>query len=287
MSRLFVAPRTLGALVAMLVVWHSAIASAQTATGEANFKKICAACHTIGGGRLVGPDLMGVNERRSPEWLLKFIASSQTVVQSGEPTAVALFKEFNMVMPDAPYSAAEITEILAFIGSKSGSQDVAVATTARAATPEEIRTGQQLFEGTIRLTNGGAPCNSCHHVANDAVIGGGILAKELTTVFSRLGGPGIHAILGSPPFPVMEQAFKDRPLTEEEIVALVGFLQDADQHHAFQQPRDFGFKLFYSGFAGLVPLVGLYAFVWRRRKTRPVNYQVFERQVHTRDDRAS
>ena len=38
-------------------------ASAQE-SGQQIFQKSCAACHSIGGGRLVGPDLAGVNDKR-------------------------------------------------------------------------------------------------------------------------------------------------------------------------------------------------------------------------------
>ena len=165
---------------------------------------------------------------------------------------------------------------LAFL--KTGGYGIAL----RAATPEDIRKGQGLFQGTIRFANVGPACNSCHHVRNDAVIGGGVLARELTTVFGRLGAPGVQAILGRAPFPVMEQAYMGRALTEDEVVALVGFLQEADRQQAFQQPRDYGFKLFYSGTAGFVGLMGLYALFGRGRKKHPVNHKIFERQVKTK-----
>lgn len=266
----------------LMVVSTLAGAEARAGGGDENFNKVCGACHTIGGGRRVGPDLKGVAERRSDEWLLKFIASSQAMVRSGDPTAAALFKEFNnMVMPDAPYSESEIREIIAFIKGDAGGTSAAAAPAAptRPVTPEDIRRGQEIFQGKIRLRNGGPSCNSCHHVKNDAVIGGGVLARELTSVFGRMGAPGISAILGSPPFPVMDEAYRGRPLTEDEVFALVGFLQDADKHQAFQQPRDYGFRLFYSGAAGFVVLMGLVAVFGRRRKKHPVNHEIFERQV--------
>jgi len=201
------------------------------------------------------------------------------MIQSGDPRAVARFAEFNkVVMPDAPYSEDAIKEILAYI--KSDPSPPAVAPT-RPATPDDVFRGQELFQGHLRFLNGGPPCNSCHHVKNDAVIGGGVLAKELTSVFASMGAPGIQAILGKPPFPVMDEAYRDRPLTDDEVFAMVGFLQDADQHQAFQQPRDYGFRLFYSGAGVFVVLMGLCALFGRRRKQYPVNHQIFERQVRT------
>jgi len=281
MSTLFVARRTLLAIVAMSIGWTSQLGRAEAATGAKNFNDVCGACHTIGGGKRVGPDLKGVNERRSEEWLLKFIKSSQTVVKSGDPTATALFNEnAKIVMPDVTLSPAEIKEILAYI--KSGGAAAPAAPTLRAGTPEDLRKGQELFQGTIAFANGGPACNSCHNVQNDAVIGGGVLAKDLTSVFGRMGAPGVQAILGKAPFPVMDEAFKDRPLTEDEIVAMVTFLQDADAKQQLQQPRDYGFKLFYSGVGGLAAIMALYGVLWRRRKKHPVNHHVFARQVRTR-----
>ena len=39
--------------------------------GAAIFKANCTACHMIGGGRLVGPDLQGITEKRTKDWLKK------------------------------------------------------------------------------------------------------------------------------------------------------------------------------------------------------------------------
>lgn len=278
MIRRLVARRTLLAIVTTLAVMTFAV-GASGATGAENFNKVCGACHTVGGGKRVGPDLKGATDRHSEEWLLKFIASSQTVVKSGDPAATALFNEFKVVMPDAPYNVVEIKDILDFI--RAGGTGAAPVVSMRPATPEDIHIGEELFQGTIAFTNGGPACNSCHHVRNDAVIGGGILAKELTSVFGRMGAPGVQAILGKPPFPVMDEAFKGRPLTDDEVVALVAFLQNADAQQAFQQPRDYGFKLVYSGAGGLVVLMGFYGVFWRRRKNLPVNHKIFERQIKT------
>lgn len=263
------------------VAGNPAAAGAQTLTAADRYSRLCATCHTIGGGRLVGPDLKGVHDRRSEAWLLRFVASPQKMIQAGDTIAIRLQQEFTMVMPDPPYSSAELQEILDYIKS-GGSGSAVAAAPGRAATPEDVRQGQEIFQGSLRLSRGGPACNSCHHVRNDAVIGGGVLAKELTSVFGRLGGAGIQGILGKPPFPVMEEAYRDRPLSDVEVFALVSFLQEADRQQAFQQPRDYGFKLVYSGTAGFAVLLAVFWVVGRRRKTHPVNRAIFDRQVKSR-----
>ncbi|MBI2223790.1 MAG: cytochrome c [Betaproteobacteria bacterium] len=112
-------------VVGLLVVagWliGSQSASAQE-TGQQVFQKSCAACHSIGGGRLVGPDLAGVNDKRPEDWLLKYIKSSQTLVKSGDKTATALFEEFNKIpMPDQALSDDQIKKVLAHIKETGGS----------------------------------------------------------------------------------------------------------------------------------------------------------------------
>ena len=250
-----------------------------TEQGQEKFQTLCSVCHTIGGGRLVGPDLQGVSERRSEGWIIRFVQHSQELVAAGDPDAVAVFQEFNrMPMPDQPLSDEEVRGIIAYIRG-AGSTVAAPPAVQEGATDAQVLLGQALFQGTTRFTSGGPTCNSCHEVRNDAVIGGGVLARELTTVFSRLGGPGVRAILGSPPFPVMQRAYAGKPLTDEEIVALVGFLQRADEEHAFHQPRDYGPKLFASGIVGAAILVGLSALVWRGRLKGSVNQAIYDRQI--------
>ncbi len=252
--------------------------AAQQDDGRQHFETLCVVCHTVGGGTLIGPDLRGVEDRRSEDWIIRFVQSSQQMVSAGDSTAVALFEEYgSILMPDAPLTDAEIRSVIAY----TSQGEALAAAPAPDATAEQVVHGQDLFQGTARFSNGGPTCGSCHDVANDAVIGGGVLAAELTTVFSRLGGPGVRAILGSPPFPVMQQAYMHRPLTDDEVVSLVGFLQKADEEQALHQPRAYGIALFGSGVVGAALLMGLFSLTWRGRKRGSVNQEIFDRQIRS------
>jgi cytochrome c2 len=274
-----------------LLVWslpnHSALAEAP---GSATFGGLCVACHTFGGGRLVGPDLAGVTERRSEQWLVDFITSSQAMIQAGDPDAVALFEEYNrMIMPDALVDEQEVRAVISYMKAQSpGSTDAdespqatppAVVEAETPPTPQVIELGQNLFQGTVRFENGGTTCNACHDVTHDAVIGGGNLAAELTSVFSRMSSAGVEAILGSPPFPVMQAAYAEQPLTEEEIDALVAFLENVDEEELTRQPRDYGLGLFSSGVIGTAVVYGFCGLLWRGRKKASVNQDIYDRQV--------
>lgn len=57
--------------------------------GETLFQSKCSACHTIGGGVRVGPDLAGVTGRRDRAWLSQWILAPDKVLAAGDPTATA------------------------------------------------------------------------------------------------------------------------------------------------------------------------------------------------------
>lgn len=165
--------------------------------------------------------------------------------------------------------------------AKDAAASAASATApAVAPTPEEIKRGQDLFDGRIRFASKAASCNACHHLNHAAIIGGGNLSTDLTQSFSRMGKEGMAAILGNAPFPVMQAAYAGKEITADEIRALTAFLQHADQQQASTpQPRDVGLKMSVAGIAGLVGLMGFFSLIGRRRKQQSVNQEIYDRQV--------
>lgn len=255
--------------------------------GEAIFKSTCAACHTTTSKRLVGPGLANIQDRVTIEWFTKFVRSSQTLINSGDAEAVRIFEEYNkVVMPDQGLSDAEINAVFDFIKIKSPaiSEVTAKETVEEEVIPFEptesdIAMGQDLFSGEQRFENGGPSCIYCHNLATDRIIPGGLLAKDLTTVFSRMGGDaGLTAILNAPPFPAMTEAYKNKSMTRAEIFAVTAFLNQVDKESGTESATAISPLLVY-GFIAFLIWVGVVLLVWLHRKKYAVNKRIFERQL--------
>jgi len=253
--------------------------------GEDIFKATCAACHTIGKGRLVGPDLKNITEKRSPDWLVTFIQSSQTVIKRGDADAVAIYKEYsNLLMPDNALSTTQANAVIKYIkaassGSSSGDSQAAATDFLENATQKDIDEGVLLFGGEKRLTNGGASCISCHSVKDDRVFSSGTLAKELTETYGAMGSAGVSAIIRSSPFPAMNETYKNNPLTEEEVFALTAYLKSVNDNRFYQIPVDFGFTFAFFGIAVFVMILLATIVLYFKRKTKSVYHEIHSRQT--------
>lgn len=95
--------------------------SALASTGEALFtQRACNACHTIGGGRLVGPDLTGVTDRRTYEWIVSMITKPDSMIRD-DPTAKQLFGEYMTPMANQNVTREEASALYQFLRRSSGS----------------------------------------------------------------------------------------------------------------------------------------------------------------------
>lgn len=246
--------------------------SSTAQSGEELFKTHCATCHTVGKGKLIGPDLSGVYNKMNDDWLHSFIRSSQKMVQSGDKDAVAIFNEFKIPMPDNPLSDQQISSILDYIKQSDSSGGAAGAQTAQkpaqapsdstgakpdststgavAAAPDtvkyssdDVNLGSNLFFGIEPFVNDVPPCMSCHDINNPLALGGGRLARDLSASYPKLGAGGIQAILANPPFPAMKAAIKGQ-VTPEEITALSAFLKSGSERSNYKKPSEAGIFLF-------------------------------------------
>ncbi|GAB1714964.1 MAG: cytochrome c, class I [Nitrobacter sp.] len=198
--------------------------AADAAAGKKLFEeKTCSACHSVGGGDLVGPDLKGVTKERSSEWLHAWISAPDAMIAKKDPIAVELVKKYNgMEMPNLGLNPSEIDNILAFLGSGGGGGASAAAAPALKGNAEK---GKDLFTGNERFANGGPPCMACHSTGGLGAFGGGHLGPDLTEVAKRLGGAsGLTAWLGGLPTPTMKAVWSKQPPTPQERADVAAFL---------------------------------------------------------------
>jgi len=202
--------------------------SVQASEGEQAYQQKCMACHTIGGGRLVGPDLKGVNALRDHDWLVRWIVEPDKMLAEGDALAKQLLQEYNNIpMPNFGVSEAEAKNILAYIEAKSGGE-VSEPTTSpqpvSTSSPESgdelitepttspapagpvedapwkkpvltssddtpnIAIGKALYLGQKSFANDGPACITCHRNTDIGGLGGGTLGPDLTKVHLRYGG---------------------------------------------------------------------------------------------------
>jgi protein SCO1/2 len=84
--------------------------------GEYTFKQHCTACHTLGQGPHIGPDLLGVTRTRNREWLARFIYAPDKMLADGDPIAKELFEQYkNVRMPNLALSREDVVAVVNYL----------------------------------------------------------------------------------------------------------------------------------------------------------------------------
>ncbi len=293
------------AVAVLLAVGLLSTPPAGAETGKETFAKMCVSCHAPDGGGVpaLGPNLTddcflhGASE-----------AEIRAVVANGSPTNPMMIGFEPQIGVESVQAVAqyvhgligtnveggrECQEAGSDAGAKAGAVPSPKAAAPKAAAPKaaaakaaapalegDIDRGSKLFQGLIRFENGGPSCISCHTVRNDAVISGGTLGKDITEKVTVASGAMVGGFVQSKP--VMQKAFADSPLTEQEQADLAAFLADTYEQGQ-SMPGDTGIKLALSGVAGTVLLLGLYTMLWGRRKRFSVNRDIYDRQIKSSD----
>ncbi len=260
--------------------------------GKEVFKQNCSACHSIGKGKLVGPDLAGIADRRAEEWIVSFVKNAQAFGET-DADAKTIINEYGYPMPNQNVNDAEIKAIISYIAESSPATTASVKETEPVeekvadptldpanASANDITSGLHLFEGSKRLENGGVSCITCHNVQHKDLIAGGLLAKDLTKVYERLGGAGLNGILSAPPFPAMASSYQNHPLTEKEIYQLSAFFNDAAVNNVYQPQRVYNdHLLLYGGGVAFLVIASIILLVYIERKRKCVKEDIYKRQI--------
>ena len=87
--------------------------------GEQIYRTRCASCHTLTGNEIagaLGPDLLGVNERREKRWLFDWLKAPDRMLKKKDPIAMALYEQYNkLAMPNMRLNKEEAVVLLDYI----------------------------------------------------------------------------------------------------------------------------------------------------------------------------
>jgi protein SCO1 len=98
----------------------NAIAAIPEQQGEGLFRKLCVACHTIGVGKRIGPDLRDVTQRRDEKWLNRFIMNPDRMLKSRDPLAVQLDAAFpTATMPALGLTKRDTADLISYLKASS------------------------------------------------------------------------------------------------------------------------------------------------------------------------
>lgn len=253
------------AFVPLLLGALSAQAQPDEATGKLFFSR-CTACHTVGEGVRVGPDLLGVTTRRTPEWIRTFLKSPAAALAAKDPIALELLAKHKIQMPEQNLAPAEIDGLLAWFAACTvkGGCKPNLARLGMDGTPEEIALGELLFTGKSTLAQGGPACVACHTVRGLPLAGGGTLGPDLTFAMARLTDQGVsEKMLASP---LERHVYAGHELIDAEKLALRAYLAQLSRDGTWS-PADTHF--FPLGLLGACALFGALGIVWVAGRGRP------------------
>lgn len=113
--------------------------------GRYIFASQCAACHTIGHGDKIGPDLLGITGVRDRGWLERFISTPDKVLAEKDPVAVALFKKYKEVrMPNLNMAEIDLKNLVDFLERQGKEAPAADKPAEKAAEVKTTGSGQPL-----------------------------------------------------------------------------------------------------------------------------------------------
>lgn len=173
----------------------------------------CMGCHTIGGGALSGPDLK--NAATYPrQTVIDAIKRMEKNVGPLSEADVTLFTDFLLAVDAADRLAAHRERVQ--------------MREAASMAPPDARLGEALFFGRTAFANGGAACAACHQAGGK----GGNLAVSLEDAFTRLGAQPLQATTEAPGFPVMRAIYTPLPVTKQEAIHVVKYLEEISANPA-------------------------------------------------------
>ncbi|PTR14175.1 protein SCO1/2 [Nitrosospira sp. Nsp2] len=105
--------------------------------GSYLFRTRCSACHTVGQGDGLGPDLLGVARVRDRAWLARFIKTPEEMLAEKDPIAMELFIRYRGVrMPNLRLGDGDVETLIQYletqtVAHESGERENAAASSMK------------------------------------------------------------------------------------------------------------------------------------------------------------
>lgn len=107
------------AIIVGALALSASVAQAQDAKkGKTVFaNKGCGACHAVGkpGSKMAGPDLAGVTQRRSADWLKRWLKDPTAMFGADSTADAILAAAKNVKMPNMKLGDADIAALIAYL----------------------------------------------------------------------------------------------------------------------------------------------------------------------------
>ena len=91
--------------------------------GEQLFRTRCATCHSITGKEpedALGPDLIGVAQRREINWLLNWLRAPDQMLADKDPIAMALYEQYDqLAMPNMRLKQREAMQLISYLDGQT------------------------------------------------------------------------------------------------------------------------------------------------------------------------
>lgn len=195
------------------------------------FEKNCSICHSISTGKLIGPGLAGITQRRDKAWIVKFVRSSKTMIELGDKLAIQVFNENNKIsMPEHMFlSEADVNGLIDYIANYKVPEKKALTVDASKKdrfTREEIQRGKRMFYGLIPFEKGTLNCVSCHNTVRTDSLNWNPSAVDLAQAWLEKDGTNLYDIMASPTSQKMTTAHGAVKLNDQEVYLISAFLSE-------------------------------------------------------------
>ena len=199
--------------------------------GQYMFSTHCGACHTIGGGDRIGPDLRSVTTTRDHAWLSRFIVEPDKMMAERDPVAVSLLAKYKVRMPNLGLTKHDAADLIVYLGEqgRAAARTPATATEATAPAPVATAAGRArvdlkpIVDRYLRIQQA---------LHTDSIEGVESEARAIAADAARLGASGA---------PIQSAAGRLRQVTDVTVArAGFGLLSDAIITFAKQQNAGIG-----------------------------------------------